>query len=239
MKEFKSLYAELYTPQAEPPHAFLLKVKVDNEKKGVKVDIRQEFYGREDLNEEEIQEEGYTGDDNFSWQGSLPPSWRKIAEDLIRKTRLTDEEEDIYLELEKEKGFPERPEQWRYFLQEILQAGLEAARLEAPFEAALINNSGEGSETTIVASFVERTITVHKKAPGTSRSKEIDWKELKRIMTVLHNLDLQDNGNPEPGKAGSFLNPGDGLWYNLPEDLRKPEKAQKKLEKVYTLFQEI
>lgn len=240
MKDFQSLYAELYTPDLEPPHAFLLKVKIDNGKKGIKVSIEQSFYGRENLSEEELKEEGYSGQDDFKWDGMLPESWTKEFFRLVSNTKLDAEEEDVYLKVDKVSGYPDKPERWRYILQELLQASLETSGKEAPFEAALIKNTKDHSEKTfITASFFFRKATVQKEKDSKSANKETDWAVVRPLLAAIHNLDLHEEGLSESGHEGIFLNPGDGFWYKLPESLRRPEKSQKKIEKLEKIFNDL
>jgi hypothetical protein len=95
---------------------------------------------REDLSEEEITAEGFTGDDDYHWQGALHEAWLLQLEKNVAKTQAVahPDEEGTYLHVTAEavqrvlfRGHPRNLTEWEYFLQELVQAIYETAGKEA------------------------------------------------------------------------------------------------------------
>ena len=93
---------------------------------------------REDMEDDEIYDEGFTLNDDFEWNGTLNPKWSEQLLKLWEKTPKTiakkpNNENENYLEIEVNNDFNGRPTNavdWEYLLQELIQAVFETAGKE-------------------------------------------------------------------------------------------------------------
>lgn len=228
-----------------PPFHYAYRLIVEPDTAAVQYEIQ--YLHREDLTEEEITDEGFTLDDDWKWEGTLPPTWVKALREQIdkqswpKKPEQPGQEEPILdMRLLDERGrplFEGKPADqasWEYFLQEVIQAIYEIAEREAPFQL-MYKEIGPGNaeqEIFLEASFASRTVTARKlSSTGTEETAAPEWKTLKGLMKTVYvpEFDYDKAKVEEPSKKGKYLYTGDGLWFKFGESLLEPDKKTNSL----------
>ena len=219
-----------------PPfsHAYHIRIALEAEQPATSFEIH--YTEREQLSEEEILEEGFTAEDDFQWEGSLPKTWKFATLDQLRKSKqLFDTPKPhtqqvlsltvTYENGEQVSGIPNNPETWEYFTQEMIQAIYELGQKEMPLEVTHLEiNSKEQIQLTIQPSFSMRNIRVTSNTAGQKKQQEHDWDRLKPLLEAIYlpDYDAEQASEKEPKKPGSYISPGDGLWYKLGKAVTNP-----------------
>ncbi len=118
------------TIQLPPPHAFAYTLELVFKPKKLEIKYNLEFLNREEVTAEELEEEGYSDNDDFSWSGELGEAWVNDLQQDLMDAELEDESDDfnIYLHIEisdgeeNVSGLALLAEDWDYRLQELIQA---------------------------------------------------------------------------------------------------------------------
>ena len=217
-----------FTP---PPYAYAIELEAAEAMDGLHVKFLLTYLDRDQLEEEEILEEGFSLNDDLQWSGILPAVWSERLRKTEQKLTLTEkvelEEEENYWHVEtgKENGYPEEEEELLAFLQEIQQAILEADQLEAPLHITVIRlDRDEKKEYHFEGSFVHQKYAYNGKTQA--------WEELNHFLKDIYSGDFRPDQalQKTPVKNGLFINLGDGLWYELGKSyLIQPSLIQKYL----------
>ncbi|MCE7068545.1 hypothetical protein [Dyadobacter sp. CY326] len=226
-------------------HFYTLKLDIAS-KDELTVDFDIKYLDRDDLDEDDLLDEGFSTDDDYAWKGNVPAIWIKQFQDIlaaskiIRKREESEFEDFVEIELE-ENGkmvtiYPVDKERWSYFLQEFMQAVFEAGGREKPFELTYLEIDGEKqSQLDLRASFAEKSFTVTK---SNGPVKNLDWTQLQKIMDTVYKAEfVPDNASDKkPSKKGKYITAGDGLWYQLGVAILETTAKSKDLEKIEALF---
>jgi hypothetical protein len=193
------------TLQMPPPYAMAYTIAIDIEE-AIHVDLNIEYLDREEIDEEEIINEGFGLDDDFQWKGQIPNSWKQELISYFDSINLVDKSHDLnhwlFVELDteskKSSGHIAIPEKELSFLQQIIQACYEKGKRELPLSIDLITiSNGEKNKFQIKASFAERSFSMNE--------QQKSWSDLEKIMFVLYSEE------PEPSKPSK--NPSkNGIW---------------------------
>jgi hypothetical protein len=207
------------------PYAHSYTLALDLSAEEFKVDLKLQYYDRDDLTQDEIQEEGYTGDDDYTWQGHLIEGWRAALVDLYHKTTFRaqpDEEHSDSLILTIQSAtiagqfYPSQPHLWSRMAQELIQAIFEGSQRELPLVIRFRHkSSGSTTGLDLTFHFSTRHCTqhqVHKQS-----EKIIDWADGQQLMKKIYAIDyLQEEGSEKlPGEDGHYIDPGEGRWHSL------------------------
>ncbi len=197
------------------------------------------YLDREEFAEDELFDEGFTLNDNFSWKGTLPKTWSdvifgnlKSANELIIKS-LEPHQEFWQLDFEGKSFYPKETEQFKYLIEELQQAVYEKSEKESPLKLIFLKNqSGENVEVNISASFVERKLSYNKINFNELQNdtKTLDWEELNFILknTFSGEFEADFAQKNRPSHKGIFVNTGDELWYEVGKSLLiQPNKILK------------
>lgn len=224
-------------------HYDTFKLFIDSDKK-INIDFSINYIDRDELSEDEILDEGFTMDDNYSWKGAVPALWieefRSIfsTSHIIRKREEKEFEDFVEVELDEEGKrvtvYPVDKERWAYFVQELMQAVFEVSGRENPFELTYLNLD-EGTELNLRASFADKTFTLSK---NQGSAKNLEWKRLQEVMDTVYKAGFLDelSVDKKPSKKGKFLSAGDGLWYELGVAVVETTAKSKDLIKIESLF---
>lgn len=224
------------SPNVPPPYAHRYDLFVDENPSHLVLSFDLKYLEREDLTEEEILDEGFTTNDDFSWMGKLNQVWKKEFESLLQKTRFAPAAEEgdyiIYIESEhKDKpgqGYVTKKyiSDWVYLIQEIKQAIYESEQIEAPLTIEYLHLE-EGKETQIVLNgrFAEREFTVR---VNNRPVEKWDWQVLQKTINLIYNdteIDTEKMLKGRPRYEGYYLQlPGLG-WYGLGKGIRSRYKG--------------
>jgi|SRR5690606_5643761 hypothetical protein len=213
-----------HTPDVPPPYSYAYDLELNFAPTGLEFSFKLTYTDRDELDEDEIFEEGFTLNDDYDGKGTLPKAWSETMVAQLHKTSWTRNKKHQSIQIKAEdidqntfEGSPADIESWEYLLQEVMQGIYEVNQRELPldFRYKEIEKAGE-LEIALYASFAKREahITFIKKdAPEEKRP--IQWKELKKLLKVISAPDyLPANArDTAPSKRGKYINPGDGKWY--------------------------
>lgn len=207
----KVSYQTLVLP---PPHSFAYTLDLEFLDHELKIDYNLEFLNRDEVTLEEIEEEGYSANDDFKWTGTLGREWvEDLADDLLQAELEEENEElDVYLHLEithngeTDSGLAVLAEEWDYRLQELIQAIYEKAGLEKALQMKIINIQGaQRSYHEINASFVTKSAKLN--------SKTITWEDLHDIMSQVYIVEYDGESEEKPSKDGLWIDPNGESGY--------------------------
>lgn len=201
----RDLSISFLTQQVPPPFAHGYTMTIHKQGKSWEINFQLEFLQRESLEEEEILEEGFTGDDDFEWAGKLPEEWVQTLVRLLKKTTFEAEQSDeapnhLFLEYinNGKSGFPTNFLEWEYLLEELIQAIYELAKRELPFMLHLIN-SKQGLDLKLEAKFSTRSFVLK------DGKRPFRWEQLKVVLGQIENLAINEVPKAKPGKKGYWL----------------------------------
>ncbi len=228
MSNWKTIEVTYETQNLPAPFSFEIKAVLQREK-DLKVEFHLKYTDRDELDEEEILDEGFTGDDNIEWQGNLPDVWTASADALLEKTTWTKKvspisQSNITVFIDKvSQGHPANADKWEYWLQELQQAGMEADNIEKPLE---IDYQKGNTKIAIKASFVNRTASIQDFTEA-AVEKPLEWSLLRKFLKHIYQAEfIPGEAVKQPDAGGDpFLNLGGGQWYNLQKaNLHLPKK---------------
>jgi hypothetical protein len=227
-----AVHVHFHTPLLPPPYAYRYTLTLQPQKQALHVGLVWTYTGRDELTEDEIAEEGFTTDDDFNWEGTLPLTWQKALDDLLRVTRWLPPADDDSLRVSVtdsdqkiEHKTPNDRAEWEYFLQEVIQAVYEAARRERPLRFAyLLIENNSSTQLTWEASFLHRHLTLTQIADRQRQELRPRWPELRPLLQAWYVPDYHPDKSTlrMPDRPGAYLDPGDGRWYQLGKAVTNP-----------------
>lgn len=221
-----------------PPYSYEYILQLKLTERSVRALLDWQYTDRDELTDEEIAEEGFSADDNFHWEGTLPKVWADALQSLLNNTRWQQETDtdDSSLSMTVSKsayevttGGPHNRSEWEYFLQEAVQAIYEAAQREGVLRLGYLSipKQGESIEIHWVASFMHRRFTMKRAAGGQIQERALSWQQLRPLLQVWYVPDYftEQAESDIPSQAGEYVDPGDGSWYRLGQAVANPGKS--------------
>jgi hypothetical protein len=244
MTSFQQLTLHFETANnVPPPYSYRYKFTLKPTPQTLLADIAIVYTDRDEVQADEIEAEGFTENDDFSWKGSLETVWQKEIEKMLLNSKITntkvgDESDLLVLEYDNEKGVPSSLQKWLFLAQELVQATYETAKKERPFELLILKkDKDQQTEAKLTASFVNRTIVVE----GLQTPKTIDWRELSGMMETIFAPDYveKEASEEKPTKNGLYISMGDGLWYEVGKQIVEPGRKSQLVPKLVALLDKI
>lgn len=235
-QRLNALEIDFQTLLLPPPfsHTYRITAALAGDELGIHFEIH--YTEREQLSKEEILEEGFTPEDDYRWEGTLPKAWTFAMLEQLRKSNKLFEvpkshaQQLLSLNIRYENGeqlsgIPNNQETWEYFAQEMIQAIYEISKKEMPLEILYqeINDQAK-LQISIQPSFSQRKVRIHSQQQGKLYKQEHEWARLKPLLETVYLPDYQAElaSTEEPRKPGSYISPGDGLWYELGKAVTNP-----------------
>lgn len=242
--------AEYDTHALPPPYSYYYKLSCKVREKVLAVDFILTYTGRDELEEEEIYEEGFTLADNYSYTGELPSVWIEEIKNKLNKSswpkHSPKEDQPLILTLQDSqgshfKGIPANADAWEYFLQEMIQAIYESGKKEMPLVIKYMEITAGHEEIAITLQpiFSTRTLEINYSSQTQEKSlKEIPWQELKKILKAVYipDYDPAKAESKAPGKTGKYIDVGEGIWYKFGKGATDPGKENNSLERLEQLL---
>lgn len=236
---FKAEYSNYPSP---PPFLYHYTISLQFEKEKNHVQFELKYLDRDELDEEEIYEEGFSLNDDYQWEGFLPDVWIQEIKELLQKTNTSKGENNsnIHLELEadgKQDSFtPSNYEKWDYLLQELVQAIYEISQKENPLEIQYkeIQAGKNDIDISLTASFALRKAELRKSFDPKDKVKELSWPKLKNLLSIIYlpDYDYEAATDKSPTKPGKYLATGEGLWFKFGKAIINPGKTNDVLKKI-------
>ena len=129
-----------------------------------------------------FEPKGFTRSDDLSWTGEISTQWDADIASFQHYTFEQEPNDASYLHIVDESllGFPKQIEQAELVFQELLQAILETAEIEAPLYAECrINNK----LYKISWLFADRSIDIN-------GQKSYKWEQGRALLKTIYSLDL-------------------------------------------------
>ncbi len=202
------------------------------------------YTDRDQLEEEEILNEGFSGEDDINWQGKLPLVWRQSLDDLIEKSNWSAKVNklnrcSVKVNLEGEAArYPANFDAWEYWLQELEQACIETAKIEQPLEMDFVK--GE-RKLSLKASFEKREAFIENRLGLAAIKKDIPWYKLGKVLKQIYIAEYypEDVVTNYDSKGDTFLNIGGGQWFNLSKTNLHISKKKEWLDKLEASFEDL
>lgn len=222
-----------HTPDLPPPYSYAYSLEVKFVPSGLTFSFQLTYTDRDELDEDEIFEEGFTLNDDYEGKGTLPAAWSQAVVDLLHKTSWTSNKKHQTLLIKAEdtdkntfEGTPADVDSWEYLLQELMQGIYEVNQKELPldFRYLEIEKTGE-LEIGLHASFASREAHIALvKNESLEKKRPVPWKELKKLLKAISTPDyLPANARDTvPTKRGKYVNLGDGKWYMFGKSALNP-----------------
>ena len=244
---FERLDIHFDTEVLPPPFSYRYRITIKKLGNSTLVsDLDLEYYGRNELSEEEILDEGFSLEDDFKWSGILPQIWSNVIDERLRNSnwKKTNDEQKIesvfYLKVQHSHGaevlWPAEKKQWETFAQELIQAIFELGKREAPLKIQFQSIDKVMKSISMEYAFSERTIHAES---SENRQISINWIEGQKLLKYIFSFDyFPEDSLAMPKKPGNYLCPGDGMWYELNKDKLKgdPQKVQRLLDTMKSFF---
>lgn len=238
---FKNITIEYHYLDVPAPFCYTKTLKINATGSVLHVDYQLQYTDREDFSMEELEEEGFTGDDNESWKGNLHINWLETLNTItnLSKGEKASSANECIVHVDGNLFETYGNEnKWDYFIQEITQAIYETATWEQP----LIIRFCKKEKDTDKAPIQKLTISfASKTAVSTTgdKNKTIDWKNIQQLLKLfyLQEFNEGEHANKVPNQAGIYSDPSDGQWYNLNDSSKVLNKTQK--EQLQKILEEI
>ena len=244
------------------PYAHFYRLRVGFEPAQLGVDYQLGYLDRENLTEEEIAAEGFTSDDDFSWRGTLPAVWKEEVERLVSQTTLRTQSNhpgQAYFVLvfrdeagNESEGEPINRAPWEYTAQELVQAVYETAQRERPLHVRYKKVRADGTYHRLLLTLrfgvrrVEMDLERSARGAPPARTqpdapirREVDWHQLKDLLRLVYVPDYHPENarSKEPRGSGTFLDSGDGFWYEFGASVKNPGQKRDVLAEIENLME--
>lgn len=205
-----------------PPYSHVFRLALDWGKDNLVVNLDLHYTEREELSEQEILDEGFTLNDDYSYHGKLNSVWIHPMQDLFATTRWTNKDIDeggitvTPIEKGKDEGvkIPANQEEWQLMAQDLIQAIYETVKKELPLTVnyRLVENDLT-TDCSLTVHFSNREVIFEK----AGKSRTIHWEYAIQLMKVVFTPDYHyELAKEEPGKKrGAYIDCGDGFWHEL------------------------
>ena len=179
-----------------------------------------QYYGREDLDLEEIMAEGFSENDDFEWEGVAPTHWK---DEIMRQVSATVEGKSsggVQIEVtsndKQQFRKPKSVDEFEFFVQELIQAIYEVSGKQPSLVLRILKNTADGKreEYKLSISFFERKALL---SGANSAGQEVEWRKAQKALEKVFQFDLAPVSDKIPKKEGVFIEPGEGLWYRVAE----------------------
>lgn len=190
----------------------------------MKSSLNLQYTHREELTEEEIINEGFTLNDDYSYEGDLPKVWEKPVKSLLATSKwhlgeLEEEEGGILVIASDSQGSTERKipnnqQEWQLLAQDLIQAIYELSKKEAPLRINYLSIGPNASkEVALTMEFAQRKAY----ALVNGKNKDLNWEKTKDLMgdVFLPDYDYDLAREQKPTKKGNFIDCGDGFWHEI------------------------
>jgi hypothetical protein len=183
------------TSELPPPHAYAYTLKLSKHgKHPLNASYQIEYLGRENLSEAEIEAEGFSENDDFSWEGNLPPVWEEGFRELTSMTldQVSNSYQDylFFIVDDEKEGHPKDQEHANLLLQELIQCILEVSGKETPMNLSI---ALPDFQFHLKASFSSRKLT----ALFNMQEMNLPWPNLYELLGLFENLELETTIKPE------------------------------------------
>ena len=205
-----------------PPYSQVYRLSLDWSSTELKANLELHYTDREDLTDDEILDEGFALNDDFTYDGSLDSVWKKVASKRYEATKWSGKvitEGGVTISAiengkQQQAKAPVDQEGWQLTAQDIIQAIYETSKKEAPLTVNYRQVTGEESkDCSITMNFSNREAVFSLK----NESRTINWEYAVQLLKLVFSPDYNyEIAKENPGtKRGGYIECGDGYWHEL------------------------
>jgi len=205
-----------------PPYSHVYRLALDWSSSELNVELELHYTDREDLTVDEIVDEGFTANDDFSFKGTLDSVWKKVVSIEFEKTKWSGRQLDeggltLSVLEDGKTGAAKAPtdqEGWQMLAQDVIQAIYETSKKESPLTVNYRQVTNEESiDCSITMNFSNREAVLVSK----NNSRIINWEYAVQLMKLVFSPDYNyDIAKETAGnQRGSYIECGDGYWHEL------------------------
>jgi hypothetical protein len=207
------------------PFSHVFKLKVSFEKNFINTLFDIHYTDREGLSKEEIQNEGFNMEDDYTFVGEIPKVWEQPFKTLYSRSKWSSKKsldlsggikllaKDFHGQITR--TIPQNQQEWLYLAQEYIQAIYEINKKEAPLTLRYLVIDPDGTkilnQLTVKFSIRKIEFTVN------GKEKEAGWEETKPLLSYVflpdYNYELAHESPPT--KEGNYIDCGDGVWHEF------------------------
>lgn len=201
------------------PYSYEVSFEFNDE---LNLDFQLIYTNRDDLTEDEILNEGFSENDNFSWKGKLVEVWQNEIENLLDKTtyRNSLQDQEIIIKSEGEEKAPKNYKEWNLLIQDLIQAVFETSGKEMPWQLnLLVIKNGEIKKQELKVLFAKREVDF-----AFGSNFQMDWSRAKKLMELIYlgEFDEQKASTKLPDKEGIYLCFDQETWYKMGQAITNP-----------------
>ncbi|WP_114750750.1 hypothetical protein [Pleomorphovibrio marinus] len=246
------LEIEFHSGEIPAPYSHQFKIKLVFGKNFINTQFDINYLDREELSEEEILNEGFSLNDDFSFVGELPKIWEPVLKNLYSNSKwshqkMLDDQGGIKVLAKDKHGKIVRsialnPKEWHYYSQELIQAIYEISKKEAPLQ---IRYKQVTHNKTMLYELTFKFATRKFVFCCNGAEQILEWQEAKDLLACifLPDYDYGTATSSEPTKEGNYIDCGDGFWHefgegliNLDEGFDAKKKIQEEFERLSQLL---
>ncbi|MFO7826214.1 MAG: hypothetical protein R6V72_19925 [Cyclobacterium sp.] len=242
------LEIEYITGEVPPPFSHVFKLKMSFGKNFVNTQFDIQYTGRENLNPEEITDEGFTMADDYSYKGEIPNLWENIFKKLYSSSKWSNQKalgdkggikilaKDIHGKITRD--IPLNQDEWYLTCQDFIQAIYEISKKEAPL---CIRYKSIHPSQEINIDLLFRFSIRKVEAKVNNQVKSMEWEKGRDLASLIFIPDY-DYGlarEEAPTQEGQYLDCGDGLWHNFETGIINLDEEFDAKEKIMEAFKEL
>lgn len=236
---FKNITIEYHYLDVPAPFCYTKTLKISTTGTALHIDYLLKYTDRQDFSIEELEDEGFTGDDNESWTGDLHINWLETLDSLTNFSKgdkaTSANESIVHIDGQLYETYGNESK-WDYFIQEITQAIYETATWEQALTIRFCKKDTDKAPIQkLTVSFAAKTAVV---TTG-DKNKTIEWNLIQQLLKLYYLQEFKEgeHTNKVPNQAGIYSDPSDGLWYDIKNSSAALNKTQK--EKLLKVLEEI
>ncbi len=229
-----------------PPYSHVFRLLLNWKDGNLSTELDLHYTDREDLSKEEILDEGFTENDDYSYRGRLNPIWTKPVTGQLAAAKWTgkaiDEGGLTVAVLENGKAGPVRvpadQEGWQLLAQDLIQAIYETSKKEAPLTIKYREITHESTkDCAVTVKFSDREVLFE----SDEESRMINWEYAVQLLKLIFTPDYHyELAREEPGKKrGAYIECGDGFWHELGKGVVNIDDSYDAVSKIRSGFKEL
>ncbi len=229
---FKSIIIEYHYLDVPAPFCYTKTLKIKATDTALQADYLLEYTDREEFSQDELEEEGFTGEDNESWKGDLHINWldtlKSLTDNSVGEKATSANECIVYVDGTLLETYGNESK-WDYFIQEITQAIYETATWEQPLAIRYCkkeSNSDKAPIKKLQISFASKSASI---SPAEKNAKTIQWETIQQLLKLYYLQEFREDNhsNKVPNQTGVYTDPSDGLWYDIKGSASALAKVQR------------
>ncbi|WP_299252581.1 hypothetical protein [uncultured Cytophaga sp.] len=226
---FKNIHIEYHYLDVPAPFCYTKTITIQPTATSLKLEYKLEYTDREDFTIEELEEEGFSGEDDESWKGEIHLNWLSPITSLLalpKGEKATSANESLVQVDNTPFQTYGQESNWDYFIQELTQAIYETATWEQVLTIRYCKKDQEKAPIQkLQISFAKRSA----QSITDNKQVEINWDLIQQLLKVYYLQEFREGEHNKkiPNEVGTYTDPSDGLWYEINKSSSNLNATQK------------